>query len=144
MFGLHRGPLSNLWKVTVKHIINTQHCTETKQRAEPFSVFLRYGHWEQWEQWQNWKQPKFFCRHWCWLFFVWHCCSSLQDRCHVLSGSLSYCCVYWILSSTTLTGTRELVGVFLFSLLRFYGLVNPLGSCRVRSVYLTTPFPGQA
>ena len=28
--------------------------------------------------------------------------------------------------------------------LRFYGSVNPLGSCRAHSVYLTTLFPGQA
>ena len=28
--------------------------------------------------------------------------------------------------------------------LRFYSPVNSLGSCRVRSVYLTTLFPGQA
>ena len=29
-------------------------------------------------------------------------------------------------------------------LLRFYGLVNPMGSCRARSVYLATRFTGQA
>ena len=28
--------------------------------------------------------------------------------------------------------------------LRFYGLVNPLGSCQEQSVYLTTLFPGHA
>ena len=32
---------------------------------------------------------------------------------------------------------------FLF-VLRFYGQVNPMGSCRARSVYLTTRFTGQA
>ena len=29
-------------------------------------------------------------------------------------------------------------------MLRFYGLVKPLGSCRAWSVYLTTLFPGQS
>ena len=27
--------------------------------------------------------------------------------------------------------------------LRFYGLVNPMGSCRARSVYLSTPLLGR-
>ena len=36
------------------------------------------------------------------------------------------------------------LGKFLFvSVLRFYGIVNPMGSCRVRSVYLTTRLLGR-
>ena len=33
--------------------------------------------------------------------------------------------------------------IFIF-FLKFYDPVNPTGSCQVRSVHLTTPFPGQA
>ena len=40
----------------------------------------------------------------------------------------------------TCIGTFWLICLFV---LRFYGPVNPMGSCQVRSVYLTT-FTGQA
>ena len=36
----------------------------------------------------------------------------------------------------------HVVAHFLF-VLKFYGLVNPLGSCRARSVYLTTRLLGR-
>ena len=39
-------------------------------------------------------------------------------------------------------GWCEVIGVCLF-VLRFYGPVNPMGSCRARSVYLTTRLLGR-
>ena len=38
--------------------------------------------------------------------------------------------------------SNDQVPMILF-VLRFYGPVNPMGSCRVRSVYLTTPLLGR-
>ena len=42
---------------------------------------------------------------------------------------------------TILTGVTSLESVLLFFVLRFYGLVNPMGSCQARSIYM---FTGQA
>ena len=43
----------------------------------------------------------------------------------------------------TLIGLRGRAGVVCLFVLRFYGLVNPMGSFRARSVYLTTRLLGR-
>ena len=47
----------------------------------------------------------------------------------------------WCFDISQMTGHKCLV-LFVF-VLRFYGLVNPMGSCRARSVYLTTSLLGR-
>ena len=57
-------------------------------------------------------------------------------------------CVYtsqtwYMLLSLYFCGTVELFSNFSLFVLRFYGPVNPMGSCRARSVYLTTRLLGR-
>ena len=49
--------------------------------------------------------------------------------------------LFSVSSRSTLFADACLSSLFL---LRFYGPVNPMGSCRARSVYLTTNVTGQA
>ena len=47
------------------------------------------------------------------------------------------------LVATSIKHDPHLSGQVCLFLLRFYGPVNPMGSCRVRSVYLTTRLLGR-
>ena len=57
------------------------------------------------------------------------------------SSKVQYCAVILYLYLKGKTG-KEIHGKFVF-VLRFYGPANPMGSCRARSVYLTTHLLGR-
>ena len=59
-----------------------------------------------------------------------------------MSFHVIICCIY-ICKKNVIKSNVVRVSVFLFFVLRFYSPVNPMGSCRARSVYLTTRLLGR-
>ena len=72
--------------------------------------------------------------------------SYLLIHTHLLPFKSLRDCVYLHQASITITWWYEvkyLRHVYVLFVLRFYGPVNPMGSCRARSVYLTTRLLGR-
>ena len=71
---------------------------------------------------------------------VWDCLLSSLQFVFVLQ-----CVILFCIAITSLGEERANLSAFrtIEFVLRFYGPVNPMGSCRARSVYLTTPLLGR-